>query len=73
MLETVLGFMPYLEIFNSGPQVSNAEYRSMEAIVWVRRVVGTIWNVGAGDQVRVPYGMLTRGIPLRLTNRILTR
>jgi len=33
---------------------------------WVRRVVGTIWNVGAGDQGSLPVWNANSGKPLKV-------
>jgi len=39
----------------------------IDLIGWVRRVVGTIWNVGSGDQSSLPVRNANSGNPLRLT------
>jgi len=33
---------------------------------WVRRVVGTIWNVGAGDPSSLPLRNANSGKPLKV-------
>ena len=60
-----------LFLFPSTLAVHCEEFSQLSLKGWVRRVVGNIWNVGAGDPGSLPVRNANSGNPVRLTNPLI--